>query len=218
MIEGFSYSDSFEAFLLLDESERDNRLLSTSTTDLPSKQQTFPSSDDNNKKDVTIVDNLARRTLRVVCNLKEARWDKVSPSLSLLISPYLSLSLSFYLGGNIRSQEHHLHRAARRSHLCHRTRRIWQSLSFSPPPSLALYPLVSRLELTAPDTHRRDRLLRRQSPHAWLVLLCSTRAMFVSTSLFTSASTSSVQGSSRRPSRATFCSARTTTIDCSSEW
>jgi hypothetical protein len=49
---------SIKAFLLLDECERDNRLLSSSYLELPSS-------------------NKMEKDVQVICNLKEAQWDKV---------------------------------------------------------------------------------------------------------------------------------------------
>jgi hypothetical protein len=61
-------------FLLLDESERDNRLLSTSMLNLaPNGHST---SQEIDKEKVTI-DESMKKHLSVVCNLKQARWEEV---------------------------------------------------------------------------------------------------------------------------------------------
>ncbi|CAF4383864.1 unnamed protein product, partial [Rotaria sordida] len=49
-------------FLLLDESERDNRLLSISSKDIVAID--------------TIYKNSIKRTSEVICNLKQAHWEK----------------------------------------------------------------------------------------------------------------------------------------------
>ncbi|CAF1175851.1 unnamed protein product, partial [Adineta ricciae] len=54
-----------ENFLLLDESERDNRLLSTSTVDLPTTEQ--------NSMDTQLT---RRKSLSIVCELNNASWER----------------------------------------------------------------------------------------------------------------------------------------------
>ncbi|CAF4743672.1 unnamed protein product [Rotaria sp. Silwood1] len=55
-----------QAFLLLDESERDNRLLSQSHSELACIE----------KNDLTIVKSVPTQSPKVVCNVKQAQWDK----------------------------------------------------------------------------------------------------------------------------------------------
>ncbi|CAF1179879.1 unnamed protein product, partial [Adineta ricciae] len=54
-----------ENFLLLDESERDNRLLSTSTVDLPTTEQNS-----------TDIQPTRRKSLSIVCELNNASWEQ----------------------------------------------------------------------------------------------------------------------------------------------
>lgn len=58
--------DNLQDFLLLDESDRDNRLLSTSTADLPVTEQNSTA----NKP-------TRRKSLSIVCELNNARWEQV---------------------------------------------------------------------------------------------------------------------------------------------
>lgn len=59
---------------MLDESERDNRLLSTSLLNLgPNGHATA----DEDMKEKTIVEKVKPKSLSVVCNLKQARWQQV---------------------------------------------------------------------------------------------------------------------------------------------
>ena len=58
--------DACQNFLLLDESERDNRLLSTSTVDLSTNEQTS-----------TAVQPTRRKSLSIVCELNNASWEQV---------------------------------------------------------------------------------------------------------------------------------------------
>jgi hypothetical protein len=68
--------------LLLDESERDNRLTSTSILQL------------SNNQDQTMIENTTKQTPKVICNLKQARWEQVS-YLSLIGKENLSFSLDW---------------------------------------------------------------------------------------------------------------------------
>ncbi|CAF5101126.1 unnamed protein product, partial [Rotaria sp. Silwood1] len=51
-----------QTFLLLDESERNNRLLSTSFTDIVEIEN--------------INENLIKQTSKIICNLKQTQWEK----------------------------------------------------------------------------------------------------------------------------------------------
>ncbi|CAF0978516.1 unnamed protein product [Rotaria sordida] len=62
-----------QMFLLLDESERDNRLLSTSMIDLVSNGY---STEQDLHKEKIIIDKSMKTSPSVVCNLKQARWDQ----------------------------------------------------------------------------------------------------------------------------------------------
>ncbi|CAF4234030.1 unnamed protein product, partial [Rotaria sordida] len=55
-----------QTFLLLDESERDNRLLSRSHSELACIEKIEP----------TIVKNIQTQSPKVICNLKRAQWEK----------------------------------------------------------------------------------------------------------------------------------------------
>ncbi|CAF4205310.1 unnamed protein product, partial [Rotaria sordida] len=55
-----------QTFLLLDESERDNRLLSRSHSELASSEQ----------NELPIVENNQTQSPKVICNLKRAQWEK----------------------------------------------------------------------------------------------------------------------------------------------
>jgi hypothetical protein len=59
--------DSLQTFLLLGESERDNRLLSRSQPELAS----------NEKQEQVMLKDIPTKSPRVVCNLERAQWEKV---------------------------------------------------------------------------------------------------------------------------------------------
>ncbi len=58
-------TNNLQQFLLLDESERDNRLTSSSVLQLSDNQ------------DQTKIEKTTRQTPTVICNLKHARWEQV---------------------------------------------------------------------------------------------------------------------------------------------
>ncbi len=63
-----------KTFLLLDESERDNRLLSTSTLNLT---QNGHATIEEVIQEKTTVEEPKKKDISVVCNLKQARWEQV---------------------------------------------------------------------------------------------------------------------------------------------
>jgi hypothetical protein len=152
---------------MLEESQRDRRLL-THTNELESNGY----SPIHRKKieEISASPTLIKKVSKVECHLQRAYWQKVN---TFFLFPVLSI---FHIEWIILSQQYSIRCSFRWSHLRHWTSRIWKSI-FTRFITCILFPLYLELSLT--NFNRWNRFLWWHCSTSRIILLCSTRILWV---------------------------------------